>query len=80
MVSHYQYIVDVKSKIIKKLKSEENSKVPNHMAKSIDKTNQRNGQQLSYFRLGIGIFKCKKWWIEPGFIIRTICYQRYSED
>ena len=33
-----------------------NRKVPNHMAKSNDKTHQTNGQQLSYFWLGTGIF------------------------
>ena len=39
-----------KSKITKKLNSEENSKrkVPNQVVKSNDKTYQTNGQQLSY--------------------------------
>ena len=60
----------VKSKITKKLNSEENSKrkVPNQMAKSNGKTLQTNGQQLSYSCLGTDIFKCRKWWIEHGFI------------
>ena len=38
------------------------------MVNSNDKTHQANGQQLSYYWLGTGIFKCRKWWIEPGFI------------
>ena len=60
----------LKSKITKILNPEENSKrkVSNQMAKSNDKTHQTNGQQLSYSWLGIGNFKYRKWWIEPGFI------------
>ena len=57
-------------KITKILNSQENSKrkVPHQTEKSNDKTHQTNGQQLSYSGLGTGIFKCRKWWIEPGFI------------
>ena len=63
----------VKSKITKILNFEENSKpkVPKQMAKSNDKTHQTNGQQLSYSWLSIGIFKCRKWWIESGFFLRS---------
>ena len=61
---------NVKSKITKRKNSAENSKrkVHNQMTKSNDKTHQTNGQQLPYSGLGSGIFKCRKWWIEPGFI------------
>ena len=38
------------------------------MANSTDKTHQTNEQHLSYSWLGTGIFKCRKWWIEAGFI------------
>ena len=63
-----------KSKVTKILNSEENwkRKVPNQMAWSKDKTNQTNGQQLSYSWLGTGIFKCTKWWIEPGFVVLNL--------
>ena len=40
------------------------------MAKSNDKIHQR--QQISYSWLGTGIFKCRKWWIKPGFIVLNL--------
>ena len=66
---NWQWRSVVKSKITKILNSEENSKrkFTNQMAKSNDKTHQTNRQQLSYSWLGTDIFKCRKWWIEPGF-------------
>ena len=42
------------------------------MAKSNDKTHQTKGQELSYFWLGIGVFKWGKWWILC--IIQTFMY------
>ena len=48
------------------------------MAKAKDKTHQPNGQQLSYSWLGTDIFKCRKWWIEPGFTARNLSLLRQS--
>ena len=63
-----------------KLRGKFNRKVPNQMEKSYDKTCQTNGQQLSCSYLGTGIFKCKKWWIEPGFIALNLSLVRQSQQ
>ena len=39
-----------------------------------------NGEQLSYFGLGTGIFKCRKWWIEPGFIAPNLSFEWQSHQ
>ena len=50
------------------------------MAKSNDKTHQTNGQQLSYSWLGTGIFKCRKWCIELGFVALNLSLVRQSHQ
>lgn len=50
-----------KRKFTKVMNADETErKVPTHVAKSYDKTHQKNGQELSYSSLGTGIFNCRK--------------------
>ena len=43
------------------------------MAKSIDKTHKKRMDRNCHIPdLVKGIFKCRKWWIKPGFIALTL--------
>ena len=70
---------EVKSNITKILNSEENSKrkVLNQITKSKAQSHQPNKKQLLHSWLGTGIFLCRKWWIEPGFIASLTSHLYY---